>query len=421
MEELFKSIKIGNLKIKNRIAMSPMNATLSTQDGYVTNANLAWHARRAKGGFGLIITDAILCTELSAPFVWGRNLYLYNDSYIAGLNRLVETVHRFGAKIIAQLSIGFGRQGHSIDGTKPYAPSAIPYEIPKEMMPNLFKGIEDKSFLDRVLKIEIPREMTIEEIKSEIIAYGKACQRALQAGFDGIEIHAPHGYLEHEFLSPRSNKRTDLYGGNLQNRMRFLVEVCEEAIDAVHGGIPVGIRMSCAEHMPEGFTLDDVIVVAKKMQDLGISYFNVSDGSYEAQKYMLPESIEHVQNHLLKEVKRLKEVLEIPIITPSIHDPLVAEGAIKDGITDIISLGRQAIADPDWPNKVKEGKLDEIKRCRRCSLCLHRCFSGLFPSCTINPEAGFEEYNMDLFPNKRYDPMFPSTLIKLITSFRKKN
>jgi 2,4-dienoyl-CoA reductase-like NADH-dependent reductase (Old Yellow Enzyme family) len=122
MEELFKSIKIGNLKIKNRIAMSPMNATLSTQDGYVTNANLAWHARRAKGGFGLIITDAILCTELSAPFVWGRNLYLYNDSYIAGLNRLVETVHRFGAKIIAQLSIGFGRQGHSIDGTKPYAP-----------------------------------------------------------------------------------------------------------------------------------------------------------------------------------------------------------------------------------------------------------------------------------------------------------
>ncbi len=419
-EKLLEPIKIGGVKIRNRVAMAPMNATLSTQDGYITDHNLAWHARRAKGGFGLIITDAILATDLSAPFVWGRNLCLNNDSYIAGLNRLVEAVHNFGAKIFAQLSIGFGRQGHSIHGLQPYAPSAIPYEIPKEMTPKVLQGFMDSPLTKRFLKGEIPREMTIEEISSEIDAYGDACERTVRAGFDGIEIHAPHGYLEHEFLSPRTNKRTDLYGGSLQNRMRFIVEVTKRAIESSYDAIPIGVRMSCAEHMPEGFTIDDIKIVLKKLEDVGISYFNVSDGSYEANKYFFPESMEQVENHLLKEVQEIKKVLKIPIITVSVHDPVVAEKAIADGITDMISLGRQSIADPDWPNKVAQGKISEIKRCKRCQMCIQRCLNGLFPSCVVNPEAGFELYNPDLFPKQRKDPMLPTVLIKLLMENSKK-
>lgn len=415
MKKLFEEIKIGKVKIKNRIAMSPMNAALSTQDGYVTNDNIGWHARRAKGGFGLIITDAIICTKLAAPFVWGRNLYLYNDSYIAGLNRLVEAVHNYDAKIFAQLSIGFGRQGHAIDHQQPYAPSSIPYEPTADSVPKTWSQFIGNPLTEFMSKGEIPRVMTIEEIKSEIIEFGDAVQRAIQVGFDGIEIHAPHGYLEHQFLSPRSNQRTDMYGGSLENRMRFIIEVCKETLKRSFHAIPIGIRMSCAEHMPGGFTLDDIKIVAKKIQDLGLDFWDVSDGSYEAAKYFFPENIEHVKNHLLPEVNTLKKELDIPIITPSIHDPVVAEQAVKDGITDMISLGRQAIADPDWPNKVQEGNLDQVKKCTRCMMCLIRAMSGLYIGCQINPNAGFEYYDRSLFPEKRKDPMIPKKMLRILS------
>lgn len=415
-EKLFEPIKIGDVEIGNRIAMSPMNMTFSTQDGYVTNQNIAWHARRAKGGFGLIITDCIIATRLAAPFVFHRNLYLYDESFVPGLNRIVEAVHEFGAKVFAQISIGFGRQGHALDGSKPYAPSAIPVEIPIEMLPKPLQPLKDRPALKQYLRMDTPREMTIEEILNEEEAYAEACVRAVSAGFDGIEIHAPHGYLEHQFLSPRSNKRTDLYGGSLENRMRFIVEVTEHAVKAVKGAVPVGVRLSCAEHMPEGFTLDEMKVVAKKLQDIGLSYWNVSDGSYEALKYFFPEDMEHVEKHLLKEVQELKNVLDIPIITPSIHDPIIANRAISEGITDIVSLGRQAIADPDWPNKVKEGKVDKIRRCNRCWQCLLRCLVGLYPRCAVNPEAGFEEYDSELFPKKRKGAVLPSSLVKWQTA-----
>lgn len=410
-EKILEPIKIGDVEIRNRIAMSPMNMTFSTQDGYVTDQNIAWHARRAKGGFGLIITDAIIATKLASPFVWQRNLLLHDDSFIPGLNALVEAVHSFGAKIFAQLCIGTGRQGHALDGTQPYAPSAIPYEIDVEQLP---QALIDRGYLlsGRVpLRGEIPREMTIDEILREEERFAEACERAVIAGFDGIEIHAPHGYLVHEFLSPRSNKRNDLYGGSLENRMRFLIEITEKALDAVRSAVPIGVRMSCAEHMPEGITLDEVKVIAKKLEDLGISYFNVSDGSYEALKYFFPENMEHFVNHLLKEVKEIKSVLNIPVITPSIHDPEVAERAIKEGETDIVSLGRQAIADPDWPNKVIEGKTNEIRRCTRCWQCLIRCLLGLYPRCAVNPEVGFERFNTQLFPTRRKGATMPESLV----------
>ncbi|MFX0077520.1 MAG: hypothetical protein ACFE96_18910 [Candidatus Hermodarchaeota archaeon] len=417
-EKLLEPIEIGNVKIKNRIAMSPMNMTFSTQDGYATPQNIAWHARRARGGFGLIFTDAIIVTKLAAPFCWQRNLLLYDNTYIAGLNRIVEAVHSFKSKIFAQLSIGFGRQGHARDNSQPYAPSPIPFEIPLDMVNKKIRVIASNPIIAEISrKGEIPREMTIEEIQSEQIEFAKACERSINAGFDGIEIHAPHGYLEHQFFSPRSNKRTDMYGGSLENRMRFILETTKKALDAVRGAVPVGIRMSCAEHMPEGFTIKDVKVVAKKLEELGISYFNLSDGSYEATKYFFPDDIEHVENHLLKEAKELRDTLTIPIITPSIHDPILADRAIAEGITDMTSLGRQAIADPDWPNKVKENRAEKIVTCRRCQQCIVRCISNLFPRCAVNKEVGFEEYDLTLFPKGRKGSITPKGYVAWYSTF----
>ena len=255
----------------------------------------------------------------------------------------------------------------------------------------------------------VPRMMTVSEINSEKKEFADACKRAVIAGYDCLEIHACHGYLLYEFLSPILNKRTDQYGGSLDNRARIILEFAESALDAVKDAIPVGIRMSAAEHMPGGFTLEDVVYVAKKLQDLGIAYFHLSDGP-GLSIYMEPDSDEHVNDHLLKEAKAFKKALKIPIITPSVHIPSVCEQVIADGTTDMISHGRQALADPDWPNKVKEGKLSDIRKCLRDNMCFTTL--GINCRCTLNTQLGFEQYDPDLFPKKRGE-IVPPALQKL--------
>ncbi|MDD5311995.1 MAG: NADH:flavin oxidoreductase [Dehalococcoidia bacterium] len=410
---LFDPIHIKHVEIPNRIALAPMNVTYSTQDGYATQQDMAHLARRAQGGFGLIITGAVIATKLAAPFVYHRNLYLYDESFVPGLNMMVQACHNFGAKIFCQLSVGFGRQGHALDGRPSPAPSRIPLERSPERTP---KGIIDymiraPGVLAETLHDPVPREMTIEEIKDEVYQYAMACRKCVYAGFDGIEIHAPHGYLEHQFLSPRSNKRTDMYGGSLENRMRFLLEVTQMALMAVGNAVPVGIRMSAQEHMPDGITIDEVKIVVKRLEDLGVAYLQLSDGSYEALDYMFPGSIKHVEEHLLREAKEIKSVLKIPIIVPGVNDRAIAEKAIAEGVADMISLGRGALADPDWPNKVKAGK--KVTECKRDCMCLIGSLVGLSPRCTVNPELGYEQYDPDLFPKKRVGPTVPSALTKL--------
>ena len=392
-----------------------MNMTYSTQDGYITAQDITHLTRRAKGGFGLIVTGAIICTRLAAPFVFHRNPYLYDESFIPGLNNMVEAVHSFGAKIFAQLSVGFGRQGHSLDGTPPYAPSAIPLSMNPDLAPKAFTDYTQMApYCLPISYMEtIPREMTIKEIQGEQREFAAACARAVVAGFDGIEIHAPHGYLEHQFLSPRSNRRTDLYGGSLENRMRFLLELTLRSLEAVKGAVPIGVRLSADEHMPEGINIDEIIEVAKGLQDWGLAYLHLSDGSYEALKYFFPESIDHVEQHLLKEAKKFKKALKIPVITPGVNDAVLAEKAIRDGATDMISLGRQAIADPDWPNKVKDDQEGSVKLCKRDCMCLTRANQGLYPRCTLNPEVGFEEHDGALYQTKRAGAIMPKAITKL--------
>ena len=425
--ELFKPIKIGDCEVKNRIAVAPMNMTYSTQDGYITNQDIAHLARRAKGGFGLIVTGAVIATRLAAPFVWQRNLLLYDDSFIPGMNILVDACHNFGAKVFCQLSIGFGRGGHATDGNHSYAPSAIPEYRTLETTPKtMFEGfkrimaahpgamIETPGFPGELQTGDVPREMTIGEIRSEQIEFAKACKRAVICGFDGIEIHAPHGYLEHQFLSPRSNKRTDMYGGSLENRMRFILEVTERALDGVKGAVPLGIRLSADEHLPGGFTLEEVKEVVKKLSILGIAFLHLSDGAHENERGLFPESMEWVERHGLTEAKELKACTGAPVITPSVHDPERAERAVKEKTTDMISLGRQALSDPDWPNKVKDGRIGEIVRCKRDLQCLGRSFgTGLSARCILNPELGFEQFDPDLFPRRMPGELMPTGVKKM--------
>jgi 2,4-dienoyl-CoA reductase-like NADH-dependent reductase (Old Yellow Enzyme family) len=356
--ELFQPIRIGNCKIDNRIVMAPMNVLMNTGNtGLVNEQVLAYYAARARGGTGLIITECVLGTKLASRFPY------------------TETIHAFGSKVFIQLSIGFGRQGKNPDNPSepPPAPSAIPYVQDPAMVPKVIHKLiaKEPTWLAHpespMTKPRMPREMTREEIKSEIAEYGRSCRLAVVAGFDGIEMHSPHGYLEHQFLSPRSNKRTDEYGGSLENRMRFVLEAYDSARAAVGNAIPIGIRLSGDEHMPDGIHHDEMKLVVKALGERGIDYVHMSNGSYEALKHFFPEE-------------------DGTMLEP-------AEGsaaAIREGSCDMVSLGRQMLAEPDYANKVRAD--EKYNKCSRCCECLLRTARGLTVRCSTNPNLGRERF-----------------------------
>lgn len=396
-EALFQPIKINNVEIKNRVAMAPLGHYGTSLCGDVTDQVKAWYAARAKGGTGLIITGAIYTNERAAKVAHFRNLSLYNEHHLFGVSQHVEVVHAFGAKIFAQLSPGSGRQGAFP------APSAIPYHIPDENFPKKAieehkkRGVPYPAFLMR--DGAIPPVLTIEDIVWIEDQWANSVELARQCNFDGVELHSAHGYLCHEFLSPRSNKRDDLYGGSLENRMRFLANGFLKARKKVGDDFCIGFRISGDEHMPGGMGHDEVKQICKRMEGLGVNFVHLSDGCYEAMNRFVPD--DDGGPHNLEHAESLKSVLKIPVITPSVDDPELAETALKKGSTDMISIGRGLIADPAWANKVSAGK--RPVKCIRCQIgCTSRLILRLPMRCIVNPEAGLEEYN----PDYRLSPPF---------------
>ena len=389
-KNLLSPIEIKGVEIRNRIVMAPMNTVMSLDNrGYVNEQILAYYAARAKGGCGLIITECVLGTKLAAKFPFTSNLHCYEVSFAPGLLELSETIHAFGARTFIQMSIGFGRQGHAHDGSRPPAPSAIPYQVPFELLATGFPEVLMKfPILAPMSMGSIPYEMTIDEIHAEQDEFANSCIFAMIAQYDGIELHAPHGYLEHQFLSPRTNKRTDMYGGSLDNRMRFLVEVYLKVREAVGPDYIVGMRLSADEHMPDGFTHEEALYAARIMTQLGVDYVHLSDGSYEALKYFFPAK----DGTMLDEAANFKQAVPVPVIVPSIHDPKNAEKAIASGKCDMVSFGRQMLADPEYGNKVAGGKPQDIKRCKRCNECLMRAEIGMPVRCIVNKNLGREKY-----------------------------
>lgn len=300
---------------------------------------------------------------------------LYEPKHIGATLLLTEAVHRLRGKIFAQMWIRAGRQSHAVPGLPPpYAPSPIPFERLEEYLSDDFRILQKK--YPNVAKLvggpisrgDVPTPMTLEEIKHEQDEFANSCLLAAKAGFDGIEIHSAHGYLMWQFLSPRSNQRTDIYGGSLENRMRFLIETTEKVLENIRKytrHCAITVRSSADEHLPNGVTHEEMKVVVKKLANLGIDGFQLSDGSYEALKYMYPAK----DGAMLDEAASFKCIVNIPIITPSVHNPETAEQAIREGKTDMVSLGRQSLCDADWPNKAKEGKIKDIERCRKCGTC----------------------------------------------------
>ncbi|MGE5583936.1 MAG: FAD-dependent oxidoreductase [Bacillota bacterium] len=359
--------KIGNMDLRNRMAMPPMVTNYAYEDGSVTDRLRAYHAERARGGVGLIIVEASYVHPSGKGFQ--NEVGIYSDKLIRGLRSLVDAVHAHGAKIAIQLYHGGRQTASDVTGEPLLAPSPIPDPT---------KG-------------ETPKEMSKDEIAMMVRAFGEAARRAKAAGFDAVEVHGAHGYLIDEFLSPYANKRTDEYGGPLENRLRFALEVVRAVRQAVGPDFPVLYRMSADEKVPGGLTLDETKEVARRLEREGVNALHVSAGVYESAVWIIqPMSLPRAC--LADLASGIKSVVKIPVIAVGrINDPEVAEGLLAQGKADLIAMGRQLLTDPDTPRKIAEGRVDEL---RRCIACCQGCIDELFQDhpigCTVNARAGFE-------------------------------
>jgi len=395
--DLFKPIKIGPVEIKNRIVMSPMGANYGAgPGGFVTDQTCAYYGARAKGGTGLIITGTVHTNQLGLDTGLLMQLSLHSHDHITGWAELAKRIHAFDSKIFVQLSPALGPQGTSKrTGVQPVAPSPFQYFIPEEYIPKGLK-VPGGVWGDKA------RELTIDEIVDMEDKMAEAIYRAKLAGLDGVEIHSPHGYLLFRFLSPRCNKRKDEYGGSLENRMRFLLNIIKKSRAKIGNDIALGARFSIAERIEGGFDIEEGKTMVRIATEAGLDFVNVSDGCNERWSCFFPAE----NGTMLEGARGFKEVVDVPVITPSIHDPEMAEQAIRDGKTDMIGLGRPLLCDSDWANKVKEGRIDEIRLCKRDNVCLKLTFSNVESYCVWNPEGGRERLNPDYWVPK-FEPKWP--------------
>jgi 2,4-dienoyl-CoA reductase-like NADH-dependent reductase (Old Yellow Enzyme family) len=383
---------------------------LQDGNGFVGMDTLCYYTRRVRGGFGLIMSEPLSNSEFADTYSHHAHTKLHKPAHALGWMPVVEAVHTFGGRIIAQIAGGgLGRQVYGPRGKilQPAAASPIPLVIDPEYLANNF---DKSSELMSNLEGPVPREITGSEIWAVIEAYYNITKLAIKAGFDGVVLHSCHGYFGHNFLSPNHNKRTDEFGGSFENRTRYLRESFKRIMQAIKDeGVGdkfvAGCRTSAAEHTPGGFTYEDTVKYHQMLIDLGSSFVDLSDGAgYDRFSYFLPS--EDMMPIKVEQAKFFDKHLNVPILVPSIHDPVIAEQVAEETSNGIISLGRQSLADPDWPNKVKEGRTEDIVRCRRCNIgcCLDGIFQGLPLRCVLNPEMGHEKYDMANWPK----PMIPS-------------
>lgn len=412
-QHLLSPIKVGPLELKNRMVMAPMNETTSGHDGQSTELCNSYFGARAKGGAAWVSTGAIMGTELASKFVWTRNLFCFHEGHANGLTQLTDRIHYFGGLATAQMTIGFGRQGHSYDHDllAPAPTAGLPYEL------SLDKACSGVGIVMKMseralggLQGQMTREMSISEIHQQQKEFARSCQIAVAAGFDAIEIHACHGYLEHQFLSPVSNKRTDMYGGEWRNRKRFLHEVCEQIRYALPS-VAVGVRISAEEHFEGGLTRAEMVDLAQDLEARGMDFISLSDGGgYEESGHLITD--EDRARHIPDSAKDFKDALNIPVIVASQHDPVQADAGIAAGKFDISALGRPLMVDPEYPNKVTEGRADEILTCKRCNICVMRCMAGSLPGCPYNPWLGREYANPEcqIGARRKHEPLMPMGL-----------
>lgn len=362
-DELFESINIGKLTLDNRFIVPAMDSHYTNNEHYFIEQAANYYAARARGGFSLIFTEFLCVSEEGLSNL--DQAGIYDDKFLPGMINITDRVHQNGGKIFAQLQHAGRLADEKATNLQAVGASNIP----------------------AAGKMRKVHELTIEEVGVMIEKFVAAAKRAQKAGFDGIEIHGAHGYLLAQFLSKGVNRRADKYGGNITNRARIIIEIIKRVKQECGQDFPISVRTSGDEAYYGGNTIEDAVAQAILFEKAGADVMNISYG-------IAIQSTQSDPGFNISNVKKVKEALNIPVICVGrINDPALALSIVRSNSADLVALGRQSISDPDFPNKVKEDRINEIFTCTGC---LQRCLysdsfeEGFGTSCMANPFSGKE-------------------------------
>lgn len=373
--------KIGTLEIKNRIVFESIGNALSELDGTVSQADMAFYAERAKGGVGLIMSEAISVDSVTGR-ANPRNLCIDDDAQIPGYQKLMEALRPYQCAFFVELYHP-GRQGMSMfnGNRKMPAPSAIECQCVHEPV----------------------YEMSLEDIAYEIQKYVDGAVRCQKAGVDGVMIHGAHGYLVNQFLSPHTNHRTDAYGGSVENRARFALDIIRGIREACGPDYPIAIRISACEYLDyiglpreEGITLELSKEYCKLFEAAGVDLIDVSAGIYETMNTAW-EPAGFDQGWKAELAAGIRQVVQVPVVcTALIRDPAYAEELLETGVCDFVGSARAHLADPEWARKAIEGKGEPVRKCISCLNCMKGLMGGTGIHCAVNAQACNEVERCDL-------------------------
>ncbi len=378
---------IGPLKLRNRVVMAPMGTNYSTTDGLSTERDRMYYAERARGGVGMIMTEAMVVTEFARPH--HNSLCVYHDRFIPGLASIVDAIKSHGALVCAQLNHRGALLRRHVLNMEPVGPS--PWKNPNTG--------------DDVRPLAVPEIVDIQKL------FVAAARRLYQSGYDGVEIHAGNGYLFQQFFTPRLNHRTDQYGGSFENRARFLVETLDRVKQALPD-FPLIVRLSASEfteHDQGGYTGSDIIELSKVIEKQGVAALDLSGGSNESpqlSKYCIqPPSF--ARGCLGPYAKPIKQAVNIPVLVAGrAVDPVDGEKLLQEGCADFISVGRALYADPHWCAKAFGEVKAPIRKCIACNVCFERLTLEKDVVCVHNPVIGTEFESLEhaepqLFPERK--------------------
>ena len=363
-KKLFSPIKVNGLRLKNRITMAPLYLGYAAEGGKVSPLMLHHYKQMAQSGAALIVVENSSVTPGGSGSP--RTLRCDHNRYLKGLESLAQCIK--GEKALATLQINHA--GRFAYVSKPVAPSAV--------------SVFNKT----------PHALTRREITTIQKQYARAAVRAQKAGFDMVELHGGTGYLLSQFVSPRSNKREDAYGGAIENRIRFSLEVLKRVKDLV-GDFPVGYRFLADEWLPDGLHLEESTVLAKALEEDGVAYISVMGGTYES--FFLPDIIKKSQRpgYMVSLAAAIKKEVKVPVTTAGrISTPLRAESILQEKKADLIGLARMLWVDPDWPKKARAGRDKPILKCSpKCDACFKLVMKGRPAFCTRWKKEKRAEYS----------------------------
>ena len=375
MEHLFEPFEFKNLTLKNRIVMPALASFLIKDDGTVTEEAVEHYKIRASGGCAMLIIEA--CAVSPEGLVSHHQARIDMDRHIKELSKLAKAIAEQDCIPAIQLHHG-GRQTSSrIIGRKPLAPSPLP-------CPTIKGEVEP---------------LTVKQIHEIVKKFGDGAERALEAGFELIEIHGAHGYLINQFLSRFSNIRDDEYGGDIRGRTRFAQEIVREIRNRVGDNFPISFKISAQEFVPNGLTVEESIEILQILVQEGVDIVQVSAGN-DATPEWICQPMFMKKACLADYAYKIRSAIDVPVMAVGrINDPMVAEEILSTRKADLVCIGRGLIADPEFPKKAWEGRLDEIRNCIACNTCMEAIFRKGRVECLVNPSLGREK-EMELVPTK---------------------